>query len=362
VECVAKPRRVTRKGVLLASTSLIALAVATSDLRAQSAQPTQLPTPVAGAPQGQWSSWSEAGLTGSPATDPAIGLAPFGPFANLAPGPGWEGAIGFDYRQCDSPSTPLLARAGLPAPCRLSPYHIGGEFRYGQNNGGSDPFSSTGVTAPLFTTSGTSTTAIVNATGSATLNTESHWLTDLAVGRDFGLGSGNVQAQLGIRAAEINSTANAAGDVTGCVFACGSPVTGTVSFQSRSQFLGVGPRVSVDGSQPLAGHWAFEYLGGVAVLLGNRSLNAGQTINATSPPAVVLTSLTDLSASSTVGILNLDAQAGISYWLTRNFKLTASYRFDGYFNAVTIVEPNGSLGQQDRFYYGPMLRGTWAFN
>jgi hypothetical protein len=71
--------------------------------------------------------------------------------------------------------------------------------------------------------------------------------------------------------------------------------------------------------------------------------------------------VTALSASSTVGVFNLDAQVGISYWLTHNFKLTASYRFDGYFNALTIIESNGALGQQDRFYYGPMLRGTITF-
>jgi len=111
------------------------------------------------------------------------------------------------------------------------------------------------------------------------------------------------------------------------------PVTGNFSFQSRSQFLGVGPRLGVDGSQPLGGSWAFDYLGGVAVLFGNRSLNASQTLFATSVSTATIpsqTSVTALSASGLVGILNLDAQAGISYWLTHNFKLTASFRFDGY--------------------------------
>jgi major outer membrane protein len=360
VECVARPRRIARKGVLLASASLIALSVASSDLRAQSAQSTP-PPPAVGAPQGQWSSWSEAGLTGHPATDPAIGLPPLGPFANMTPGVGWEGALGFDYQlACEAATAPFLAEANA-ARC-LSPYHVVGQFRYGQNKGGSDPFSLTGVPLTLNTNHGTLATADVNATGSGTLNNESHWLVDLAVGRDFGLGSGNVQAQLGVRVAEITSTANAAGSLTGCAFACGSPITGTLSFQSRSQFLGVGPRLGVDGTQPLGGHWAFEYLGGAAVLFGNRSLNASQTLFATLPTPTVLSSLTALSASNTAGILNLDAQAGLSYWLAANFKLTVGYRFDGYWGALTIVEPNGAPGQQDRFYYGPMLRGTISFN
>jgi opacity protein-like surface antigen len=363
---ITSPRRLARKRVLLASASLVALAVASSDLRAQSTQSTPATT---GAPQGQWSSWSEAGLTGHPALDPAIGLPPLGPVANVDPGSGWEGALGFDYHlgQCGAATAPLLVKAGPP--CWLSPYHVSGQFRYGQNNGGSDPFSLTGVNVPFLTTSGTSAPGVVNATGSGTLNSESHWLVDLGVGRDFGLGSGNVQTTLGVRVAEITSTGSGAASVQACLSGeppgpfCTTPASGGFSFQSRSQFLGVGPRLGINGSQPLAGSWAFDYLGGVAVLFGDRSLNATQTVSATLTisPFTALTSITALNSSSTVGVLNLDAQAGISYWLTQNFKLTASYRFDGYWGAMTIIEPNGAPGQQDRFYYGPMLRGTILF-
>jgi len=302
-------------------------------------------------------------LTGHPATDPAIGLPPFGPFANLTPGVGWEAALGFDYQ---------LAQ--------WSPYHISGQFRYGQNSGGSAPSSSTGIPLTLMTPSGSTTPAVVNASGSASLDKEDHWLVDFAVGSEFALASGNAQAKLGIRVAEIASTANGLGTQTGtangladvctpvvsgppiCVVSPTTfPVTGNISFQSRSQLLGVGPRLGVDGSEPLGGSWTFDYLGGIAVLFGNRSLNATQTAYATTIAAGSLNSVTALSASSTVGVFNLDAQVGISYWFTRNFKLTASYRFDGYWNALTIIEPDGTLGQQDRFCYGPMLRGTVTF-
>jgi len=362
---ITSPGRLARKRVLLASASLIALAVASSDVRAQSAQPAPATT---GAPQGQWSSWSEAGLTGHPALDPAIGLPPVGPVANVDPGSGWEGALGFDYRvgQCAAATAPLLVKAGPP--CWLSPYHVSGQFRYGQNNGGSDPFSLTGVTVPFLTTSGGSAPAVSNATGSGTLNSESHWLVDLGVGRDFGFGSSNVQTTLGVRVAEITSTGSGAGNLQACLSGgppgplCTTPASGGFSFQSRSQFLGVGPRLGIIGSQPLAGSWAFEYLGGIAVLFGDRSLNATQTLSATTaPPPATVTSITALNSSSTVGVFNLDAQVGISYWLTQSFKLTASYRFDGYWGVLTIIEPNGAPGQQDRFYYGPMLRGTILF-
>jgi hypothetical protein len=149
---ITSPRRVARKPVLLATASLLALAVASSDLRAQSAQSTGSPPSTASAPPGQWSSWSEAGLTGHPALDPALGLPPLGPFADLTPGAGWEGALGFDYRlaQCGATTAPWLVKAN-PAPC-LSPYHVFGQFRYGQNNGASDPFSRTSIPISLRTT------------------------------------------------------------------------------------------------------------------------------------------------------------------------------------------------------------------
>jgi hypothetical protein len=312
---VTEPRLVARKALLLASVSMIALAVASPDLRAQQQQSSASTT---GAPQGQSSVWSEAGLTGQPATDPAIGLPPYGPFANVGPGAGWTAAVGFDYQ-----------------PAQGSPYLVSGQFRYDQNNGASVPTSS-----PV--------------TGTATLNKGTLWLADLAVG----LGFGNTQVKLGTRVAELASTANASGLTTVVVLA--TPVTGNISFQSRSQFLGVGPQLSIDGSAPLGGSWAFDYLGGVAVLLGNRSLNATQTFSSTNV-FLLPSSVTTLYSSSTVGVPNLEVQAGISYWLTPNFKLTASYRFDGYWNALTVIEPNGQLAQQNQYYYGPVLRGTVTF-
>ena len=142
----------------------------------------------------------------------------------MTPGMGWEGAIGFDHRLCEATPVPLLVKANAP-PC-WSPYHIVGQFRYGQNSGGSDPFSLTNAPLTVFTPLGASHTALVSATGSGTLNQESHWLVDFAAGRDFGLGSGNVQAQLGIRVAEITSTADGAGALAGCLFAalpCATP-------------------------------------------------------------------------------------------------------------------------------------------
>lgn len=349
------PGRPARKTALLVTASMIALAVASSDVRAADLTPILTKAPPVAAVHDVWTWWGEGGFTGRPAGDPAIGLPPFGPFASLTPGVGYEAAIGFDFQ-----------------PAQWSPYHVSGQFRYGQNRGASSTFFSQNIPLTLMTPGGRfPTPAVVNASGTATLNDEDHWLVDFAIGRDYALGSGNVQAKLGIRIAEINSSANGLRALVGCVDSpvvrpnCSSPVAGSLSFQSRSRFLGVGPRFGVDGSEPLGGSWAFDYLGGVAVLFGDRSLNATQTLFATTTSFAIpdiFNSTTSLSTSQAVAVFNLDAQAGISYWLTRNFKLTASYRFDGYWNAMTIIEPNGNIGTQSRFFYGPMLRGTITFN
>ena len=39
-------------------------------------------------------------------------------------------------------------------------------------------------------------------------------------------------------------------------------------------------------------------------------------------------------------------------------KLTASYRFDGYWGALKTISTGGALTNTDRFYNGPMLRFT----
>ena len=102
--------------------------------------------------------------------------------------------------------------------------------------------------------------------------------------------------------------------------------------------LGVGPRLGVDGSEPLGGSWAFDYLGGMAVLFGNRSLNATQTVYATTTAAGSLNSVTALSASSTVGVFNLDAQPTVLDFLAPQ-----------YYRSVAAIELDG-VGQEVQQY------------
>jgi hypothetical protein len=346
-----KPYRslTARRSVLLASVSIIAVAVACTEVSAAdlAVYPTKAPPLVSD----QWTWWAEGGFTGPPAGDPSLAfLAPA--TANFSPGSGWEAAIGFDYQRG-----------------AWSPYHISMQFRYGENNGGSKNFG--GGPYPISLTTPfafAQTPANVFASGSDS-SREDHWLVDFAVGRDFALGSGTAQGKLGIRVAEIDSMSTGGGRLWGCLAAtpiaaypfC-TKVYGDFSFQSRSRFLGVGPRLGIDGHQPLGGSWVFDYLGGVAVLFGDRSFSATQMLSATSTGgAFSTTPATSLNQSGAAAVFNLDAQLGISYWFTPNFKMSASYRFDGYWGALKMLQANGDLGNQDRFYYGPMVRATLFF-
>jgi hypothetical protein len=331
------------RAALLASASALVLAFASPQLRAAdlSTRPLRAPAP----PPPTWSWWFEGGLTSGPAGDPQIGFAPV--LANIAPGAGYELAGGFDYR-----------------PAAFSPYVYSAQFRYGENGLRTTSFNRAGIAYGLLTPTGSLETANVAAIGSAAIK-ESHWLVDFAVGRDYAIGNSKTQAKLGIRIAELRSNSWAGGLLSGCeVGPCPgfTPVSGAVSFQSRSRFLGVGPRIGVDSSSPLGPSWTFDYMAGVAVLFGDRTLNATENSSLTDPfgDRVAANQPVTLNQSGTAAVLNIDAQAGISYWYTPNLKLTAGYRFDGYFGALKVIDVGGIVNQ-DRLYHGPMFRATANF-
>jgi len=309
--------------------------------------PVFTPKPV---PQDRWSWWVEGGAFNT--SDPAAGPYPFltTPLG-ITPRIGWEGAIGFDY-----------------SPAAFAPYHISGQFRYGASERKGKTFPASYLNTSFHFATRT-TTANVAGAGSADLK-QHHWLVDFAVGRDFQLGSGRAQAKLGVRVADIYSKINGNGTLSGCdtTLPCGfaSPITGVFSFSSRSKFLGIGPRAGIDGGIPLGGPWSLDYLGGVAVLFGNRSYDSSSVMTLTLNPGVAGgggsgTLSTAVSSSDTAAVFNLDGQLGISYLFNPNFKMTASYRFDGYWNALKTVNSTGAIVNENVFYYGPMLRATMTF-
>jgi hypothetical protein len=247
--------------------------------------------------------------------------------------PQWgpEGAIGFDWRP-------------------FAPMHVVGQFRYG----------SASRSKPLNFTAASGGGTVVTTTGSQSLR-EDHWLIDFGIGRDFRLGNTHAMWTLGIRVADLRAKLTSNGSFHATTFTAtggGASVltvfTGAFSAVEKSTFVGAGPRFGVQGDIPLGGPWSIDWLAGAAVLFGERSLQITATAG-----GVPFAS----NASDSPAVFNVDAQAGLSYWFSPTMKVTASYRFDGYFKALkTLNANNASLTSNiDRFYNGPMLRLTTTF-
>jgi hypothetical protein len=321
-----------RRLTLLAGVSVVALAAAAPNaVAADLSKPaiTKAPPPAAVVKE-RWSWWLEGGafnMSGDPATAGAS-------FLGGRPKWGPEGAAGFDWQ-----------------PQGWGPWHLSGQFRYGSAE------KSRPLSAHFATAGGTT----VTLSGNQKIR-EDHWLVDFAVGRDFGLGNANAQWKLGLRVADLRSKLNANINVTATTFtpvglvSVASVHKTVVGFQQRSTFVGAGPRFGVEGSTPLGGSWSFDWLAGAAVLFGERNLTQNITV-----------AVPTQNSSDSAAVFNVDAQAGLAYWINPNLKITASYRVDAYFHALKTLNPAAtvtsapSIANVDRIYNGPMVRLTSTF-
>ena len=313
---------------LLAGVSAVAItAAAPSAGAADLNKPVPMKAPPAlPVAKDTWTWWIEGG-----AFNTSGGTVSFGPIGGIKPGWGPEGAVGFDWQP-------------------FAPMHVVGQFRYGSASKSGGAFNFAGSTP-----SGGSS---FNVAGSQHIR-EDHWLIDFGIGRDFGLGNSNAMWTLGIRVADLRAKLTASGNFTATTFTPPSGggasvknvIKGSFSTEQKTSFIGAGPRFGVQGDIPLGNQWSIDWLAGAAVLFGERSVTL-------SVPAV--TSF-GASVSDTAAVFNVDAQAGLSYWFTPATKITASYRFDGYFKALKTVDSNVNPTNIDRFYSGPMLRLTTKF-
>jgi hypothetical protein len=294
--------------LLLAGVSIAALTAASGHAKAAD-MATKAPPVARESVKDTWAWWIEGGAFGIAGR--GIESQRFGPIDPKKWGA--EGAVGFDW-------------TGQP----FSPWHLSGQFRYGQ----------TKKSRRSFLVQVTTSSAVI---GKQQLE-ESHELLDFAVGRDFALGSSQGQLKFGIRIADLKANVAGRGHAT-------SAATTTFSFQQRHRFLGAGPRIGVEGSTPLGGAWSLDWLAGAALLVGERTFEL---------PVFNLTQNAVFSQGLVVAVPNLDAQLGLSYWVSPGFKLTASYRVDGYFQALSVRNANRDLAKVDRFYQGPMLRLTYV--
>jgi Legionella pneumophila major outer membrane protein precursor len=152
---------------------------------------------------------------------------------------------------------------------------------------------------------------------------------DYSIGRTLGfgqeLGLGNMQATLGVRMAEPLASNGF-----------------TPSFDPR-RYLGVGPRVGLEGNQPLQSSWVVEWQVGAALLSGNRTFDSAP-VNLALP-----------NFANTGSVVNVDGLLGLSYWFDSASKLTLGYHAD-YFKGSSAFNIGTTADNANRVDHGPMVR------
>jgi len=261
----------------------------------------------------------------------------------LTPKPGWEAATGFDYRFA------------------ASPWHVSGQFRYGEARQSASAAFSEAITVP-----GAPPTTVISSDSPRADYKETHWLADLALGRDMiGNGPYAMQFKFGVRAAELRSTTIASNPRSVAIVGSGVFFSDVENVVQQSKFLGAGPRFGIDGSAPIGRGWTFDYLGDVAALLGTQKFQRTSSFD----NAIVLNNpafaAPIFDATQRFGaVFNSDIQLGVSYWMSQNLKISASYRLDTFFNVLNTLDIKNDptrLQLADRYIHGPRLAVTGQF-
>ncbi len=334
---------------LLAGISVLGFAAAqpgaatAADLGRPQAMISSAPAPAG---SDAWKFW----LEGGPAAlegDPGVAGMNNPPFDVDPDHWGWEAAAGGDYQFAGNP------------------WIWSWQFRYGRNGRNSESNSPVGL---FLGTGGQVSVVGSNFAG----RNEHHWLADFMVGRDLGLGMGvgDQVGKFGVRVAEIRGRTKGTAEwynvpvfpTIDCSTApsyCGSEIR---DYTQENKFVGVGPRVELDGNIPLGGHWSIEYMGGAAALYGRRKANQNVTLSNptvstfTGPASLLAGGPIDASSSGNDWVFNLDAMAGLTYAFNPTARMIFSYRFDGYWDALRGYNSDGEPADLDRFYHGPMVR------
>jgi hypothetical protein len=328
--------RPSLRGTLLTSASAVALSVSASGASAQTAPPATAP--------GTWSVWIEGApfwTGGSSFNVPSPAGVAF-PGTAFKPSNGIEGAAGFDYRWA-------------------GPWHVVADVRYGRSktvNASAGAFFS----SPVFF--GPSTPIIQTVTtASSGSEKESHLVADFMVGRDLGVGSNAPELMFGIRVADLQATAhvNEIGKQT-FYFEL------RLSAEHHHRAIGLRHLVEplfrrrsatgADRSVPIAGFWSLDYLGGAAVLIGDRSSSFTVTTNGVFGPGLVTVAAGN--TNTLAAVVNADGWAALSYAFTPSVKVSGGIRAD-YYVAPLVSYNFGTLQNIDRLFWGPFVRLTGRF-
>jgi hypothetical protein len=282
----------------------------------------------------------------------------------------WIG-IGGNYDQLDDGSqkfNPLFASnvpSGLPSPvtAEKSPatgFDGEGDFsfqpedsdwvfkaaiRYGHTGDNNQFLKSVTSTAPK---------QFVEARASAS---EKHAILDFTVGKDVGVGlfgSGGVWTiSGGVRIAQFNTRAMADLNHTLVYAKYDNVYDGTT--QEKRNFHGVGPEITLDGSQPIAGNsndgqLAVDWGLNGAVLFGRQRAKLRQTNYYIHRHYVKYRYPTTASRVRNVTVSNFGGYAGLSMNY-RNAKVSLGYRADEFFGAMDGGQATAK--KENRGFYGP---------
>jgi len=214
-------------------------------------------------------------------------------------------------------AAPLGARAGEPSPVWKDGWTI--------NIPGQSNWVSDGTPSPFYLQSTPSTPYVPGSVKNP------YGFADYSIGRTLGIGQelglGNMQATLGVRMTEPLASNGF-----------------TPSFDPR-RYLGVGPRLGLEGNQPLQSSWVVEWKVGAALLNGSRTFDSGA--------GVINSPLPNFANSGSV--VNVDGLLGLSYWFDSASKLTLGYHAD-YFKGSSAFNIGTTADNANRVDHGPMVR------
>ncbi len=214
-------------------------------------------------------------------------------------------------------AAPLGARAGEPSPVWKDGWTI--------NIPGQSNWVSDGTPSPFYLQSTPSTPYVPGSVKNP------YGFADYSIGRTLGIGQelglGNMQATLGVRMTEPLASNGF-----------------TPSFDPR-RYLGVGPRLGLEGNQPLQSSWVVEWKVGAALLNGSRTFDSGA--------GVINSPLPNFANSGSV--VNVDGLLGLSYWFDSASKLTLGYHAD-YFTGSSAFNIGTAADNATRVDHGPMVR------
>jgi hypothetical protein len=295
---------------------------------------------------------------------------------DLTPKIGWEGATGFDYRFPNSL------------------WHVSAQFRYGEGGKTSGLANTSGALDPIIIAAIAGgggggvllpvPGVLTGAGGSESFGAsykETHWLADLTVGRDvIGNGANALQLKGGLRVSEFVSKLNTVDNTniflnfTPTPLFAGGPILSSISqstlttVSQRNAFLGAGPLIGVDGSIPFAGRWSLDYTGDAGVLFGTQKSTGTTTVTSVVNPAILagffgggVGSINTNTTERFGTVFSADIQVGISYWITENVKLGASYRLDAMINLQNQDTTPVTNLTPDRYVHGPRVTVTGRF-